>query len=156
MTFKGIFEAIGSILKAVVLTVFPFHAAAWRASSASVRCILNAPNQAEQDRLAALWRDSLQSQLTTIAITVMPSAIFARRQTQEPLGRLSKQRNSLSLYLAPAANSQLEGLRSLVQQYHALAHIRQRRYATSSGHLPPEQLARRRAEYLQAAFELGA
>jgi hypothetical protein len=70
MTFKDFFEAIASVLKAVLLIIFPYHAVAWRASTASVGFILNAHPQTKQDELASLWRDSIQAQLTTIAITV--------------------------------------------------------------------------------------
>lgn len=54
----------------VILHIFPFHAAAWHASAKSIHALLN-DNDAETKKSATIiWRDSTQSQLTVVAITV--------------------------------------------------------------------------------------
>lgn len=65
-----VFNSLASVFLNLARFIFPFHAAAWRASVNSIRCLLNASDDEEKNRLTALWRDSIQSQLTSIAITV--------------------------------------------------------------------------------------
>lgn len=63
-------EPIVSTAKNLVFLFFPFHAAAWQASADSVKTLLNEPDDKEKDRLTLLWRDCMQSQLSSVAITV--------------------------------------------------------------------------------------
>jgi hypothetical protein len=66
MNLKPIRMKALSFLKAV----FPFHAAAWKASSEPIRGLLEGPDNDEKDRLTIIWKESTQAQLTTISITV--------------------------------------------------------------------------------------
>lgn len=65
-----IFQAIiyGSV--EVILHIFPFHAAAWHASAKSIDSLLNDNSADTKKSSTILWRDSTQSQLTVVAITV--------------------------------------------------------------------------------------
>ena len=65
-----IFQSIiyGSV--EVVLHIFPFHAAAWHASAKSIDSLLNESSADTKKSSTILWRDSTQSQLTVVAITV--------------------------------------------------------------------------------------
>jgi hypothetical protein len=50
--------------------VLPFHAAAWAASSEPIQRFLEEPDGDVKDQLTTLWRDTTQTQLNTIGITV--------------------------------------------------------------------------------------
>jgi hypothetical protein len=63
---KSIRKKILSFIKAV----FPFHAAAWKASSEPIRHILEEPDGDVKDKLTVVWKDSIQAQLNTVSITV--------------------------------------------------------------------------------------
>ena len=74
---------------ALVRLVLPFHAAAWKASSEPIQALLNTTDTKKQDALTGVWRDTTQSQLNAIGITVM---------TQTPYPRFI---NSFALYFLP-------------------------------------------------------
>jgi flagellar motor switch protein FliM len=57
-----------------ILSVFkillPFHASAWKATSEPIRRMLEEGDEAKRDKLTANWRESTQTQLSTISVTV--------------------------------------------------------------------------------------
>jgi hypothetical protein len=54
----------------IVKSIFPFQAAAWKASSEPIRHMLDEPDSHAQDHLTAVWKHNIQAQLNTISITV--------------------------------------------------------------------------------------
>ena len=50
--------------------ILPFHAAAWKASSEPIKKLLEEPDNTRRDQITALWRDTTQSQLNAIGVTV--------------------------------------------------------------------------------------
>ncbi|KAH7130733.1 hypothetical protein B0J11DRAFT_430219 [Dendryphion nanum] len=57
----------------MIKVLFPFHAAAWKASSEPIQQMLQEPDTVRKEELTAIWRDKTQTQLNTISIT---SALF--------------------------------------------------------------------------------
>ncbi len=55
---------------ALVRLVLPFHAAAWKASSKPIQALLDTTDPVAQDGLTGVWRDTTQSQLNAVGITV--------------------------------------------------------------------------------------
>jgi len=53
-----------------VKVAFPFHAAAWKASSEPIQRMLEEPDNVKQDQLTASWKEGTQSQLNVISVTV--------------------------------------------------------------------------------------
>jgi hypothetical protein len=69
-SFKIKFNICRKSLLSWIKAVFPFHAAAWKASSEPIRYMLQEPDPDTKNKLTAAWKDSTQAQLNTISITV--------------------------------------------------------------------------------------
>ena len=70
-------------------TVFPFHAAAWKASSEPMRRMLEERDVARKDELTASWKESTQTQLNIISVTVCTNLdVYAVHSSQTTFTRV--------------------------------------------------------------------
>ena len=87
----------------LVKTVFPFHAAAWKASSEPIRYMLQEPNENTKNKLTAVWKDSTEAQLSSISLTVSPSSdtsFLTHSCTYQSIGRALRRSNCNFFYMA--------------------------------------------------------
>jgi hypothetical protein len=57
-------------LLSVSKILLPFHASAWKATSEPIRRMLEEDDEEKKDKLTTNWRESTQTQLSTISVTV--------------------------------------------------------------------------------------
>ncbi|KAI1414627.1 hypothetical protein F5Y13DRAFT_158970 [Hypoxylon sp. FL1857] len=58
-----------SATKTILWKVFPFHAAAWEAAAEPIQQLLNTDDEDLKDERTELWRNAMQVQLNSIAVT---------------------------------------------------------------------------------------
>lgn len=55
--------------------MLPFHAAAWKASSEPIQQLLDAASPQLQDEATTMWRDTMQTHLNYIGVTVLSNPV---------------------------------------------------------------------------------